>query len=288
MYIGCHAVLFTDAIAKNTEETLCALHQAGAEGVEIGSRFFGIERSDDLNAALKAAQMSLSGLHIGIPLTELLDNPDKAREKLTGAAVFLQRVSCKEIIMTGDVDLPKDDEDSLGDSRLCIEETLNTIARNLNDITIKLKEEYGVQIHYHNHNWEFKNGGKIFYALVKYAPDLCFALDTGWAAVSGYDPVEIIRDTCVGRVRYVHLRDYKKDVALHCRTYKDFADSYVEIGEGDMDFQALLSALEETSGQDCWAVIEYEKGPVDLTRYQKAVTYMRAVLNEINGEKSHE
>lgn len=278
MKIGCHAVLFTEAIATDTVNVLSSLHAAGAQGAEIGSRFFGLEKAGELCAALDASSMELSGLHAIAPLLLLLEAPEKVEAQLVGAAQFLQHVPCKNIIATGAIEPQAMSLDNLGDERLTTPEVAKTIAENLNRIATRIKKEYGVQIHYHNHNWEFKNQAVIFNALVNYAPSLCFALDTGWAAVSGYDPVELIRTTCKGRIHYVHLRDYKKEIAAGCETFEQFQNSYVELGEGDMDYAALLGALKEALDENDWAVVEYEKGAVDVKRYEKAVAHVHRVL----------
>lgn len=146
-----------------------------------------------------------------------------------------------------------------------------------------MKETYGVQINYHNHNWEFKNGAVIFHALVDHAPAVCFALDTGWAAVSGYDPIQLIKNDCKGRIHYVHLRDYSKAAVEQCKDFDELQNSYTALGEGDMDYPALLSALEEALGENGWAVVEYETGPEDAGRYEKAVSFVRGVLAQLHG-----
>ena len=146
-----------------------------------------------------------------------------------------------------------------------------------------MKETCGVQINYHNHNWEFKNGAVIFHALVDHAPAVCFALDTGWAVVSGYDPIQLIKNDCKGRIHYVHLRDYSKAAVEQCKDFDELQNSYTALGEGDMDYPALLSALEEALGENGWAVVEYETGPEDAGRYEKAVSFVRGVLAQLHG-----
>ncbi len=277
MNIGCHAVLFTNQIAEDTVGVLSNLKNVGGKGAEIGSRFFGVENSDKLCEALTKTNMMLSGIHVGINLASLLDEPQKAKETLENVAEFLQHVPCKNIIMTGDVGEENRDKQNVGDDRLTTEIGTKQMAEELNKIAKYIAENYNVRLNYHNHNWEFRNDAIIFNALAKFAPNLFFALDIGWVAVSGYDPIVIMSQTCKDRVKYVHLRDYKKSIAKNCKSFKEFQESYVEIGEGDINYKLLLNTVENTVGEDGWAVIEYEKGTVDADRYKKAITFINCI-----------
>lgn len=276
MKIGCHAVLFAGAIATDTLNVLTSLHDVGAEGVEIGSRFFGRDRSEHLCDALEKAQVQLCGFHGGAVLQDLLDDPEKAKQEQIPTAEFLQYVPCKDIIFTGKPG--SFDADNMGDDRLMTPEAAKIVAENLNEIAAWLKKDYGVQIHYHNHHWEFKNNANIFNALVKYAPDVYFALDVGWAAVGGYDPAKLIREECKGRISYLHLRDMIAENTSKFTQYDDIKESFTELGEGDMDYVELLSAVRDSAGEDCWLVVEYEKGAVDAKRYGKAVDFVGKTL----------
>ena len=81
MKIGCHAVLFTDRIAKETEEVLKEFEKTGCQGVEIGARFFGVEKSSYLKELLDQYHLQLSGLHVSALWTDLLDDPQKVAFK---------------------------------------------------------------------------------------------------------------------------------------------------------------------------------------------------------------
>ena len=274
MKIGCHAVLFGPRIADETTHILQMLHDAGAEGAEIGSRFFGIERSADLMASLKATGMELSGLHASAKLTQLLDDPAAVEKTLSDAALFLTHTDCRNIIFTGQVE--DSDASDLGDPRLCDAKMLESMASALNDIARSIYERYSVRINYHNHSYEFCNDAAIYEALIKYAPDLFLGLDTGWAAISGYDPVKII-SRVPDRVRYVHLRDFRK-ADVKGSAFKDLQNSFVPLGSGDMDYPMLMQTLKSVLGDDGWAVVEYEVGEQDANRYRDAVKVVRSYL----------
>lgn len=279
MRIGCHAVLFADKIATQTDDILESLHRTGGEGVEIGARFFGLEKSSELKQKLENNGVVLSGLHVSIKLTDVLDDSGKVEESLKKAASFLKVMPDRNIIMTGmAIDNPAENEGKM-DARLSDPGSVRQIASRLDKMEVALKNA-GVQLHYHNHSWEFKNDGLIFFMLAENAPHISFALDTGWAAVSGYDPVELV-SRYPGRFHYVHLRDYNMALAEGTSSFKDLQNGFTEIGEGNMDFPRLLAKLKEVMASSDWAVIEYEKGAANCTRYTRAVGYLKKVLENL-------
>lgn len=277
MKIGCHAVLFTDRIARETEEVLKAFEKTGCQGVEIGARFFGVEKSSYLKELLNQYHLQLAGLHVSALWTDLLDDPQKVEAAVEKAAEFLQVMPNKNIIFTGMAqnDPSQHPEEGI-DPRLSDTAAAEKMAEKLNEIALNAKER-GVSVNYHNHCWEFDNDGLLFMALINNAPEVGLALDTGWAASSGWDPAELI-EKYPERISYVHLRDYKKEEMGKCRTFAEKQESYADLGKGDMNYERLLSVIKKNFCGDGWAVIEYEKGKVDFGRYTKAVSYVREIL----------
>ena len=275
MRIGCHAVLFGPEIKTDTVRVLSSLHEAGAEGAEIGSRFFGMESSDELNSAMRETGMELSALHVISKLTQFLDEPDVIKGTLEKASQFLLTTTSRNIMMTGMVDSM--DADDFGDARLLDPAALKAVFTKMNEIAGYIHNTYGVRVNYHNHSWEFKNGALIYKSLVEYAPEVYLGLDTGWASIYGYDPARIIRDNS-SRVGYVHLRDYRRADVDACKNFMEIHDkAFCPVGEGEMDYPDLLDAL-KCVGDTGWGVIEYETGERDAARYKKAVEYIKGVL----------
>lgn len=277
MKIGCHAVLFGGRIAEETEEILKGFSNTGCQGIEMGARFFDVTKSDYLKGLLDQYHLQLSGLHVSALWTDLLDSPEKIESAVESAVEFLRIMPNKNIIFTGmsQNDPAKAPDDPL-DARLSDPAAVKKMAEKLNEITEKAEAE-GVMLRYHNHCWEFDNDGLLFKALLNDAPRVKFALDTGWAAGSGWDPVQLI-EKYPERISYVHLRDFKKDAMEKCRTFAEKQEGYVEIGDGDMNYAHLMSVIKKQFGQDGWAVIEYEKGKADFERYTKAVAYVQEIL----------
>lgn len=89
------------------------------------------------------------------------------------------------------------------------------------------------------------------------AADLC--LDTGHCAYAGLDPVAAYR-RWGDHIPYLHLKDLDAD-----RVQEDFwasvrAGAFRPLGQGRVDFRALLQALEDR-GFDGWAVVEQDRAP---------------------------
>lgn len=274
MKIGCHAVLFTDRIANDTETVLSGLKSTGCQGIEVGSRFFGVDRSRELKQRLEIHELELSGLHAVCLLTDLLDRPEEVWVNIQKAVNFLRIMPNRNIILTGVKSMPG--ETGAGkeaDSRLSDPELGKKMACKLNELARRAKEQ-GVQIHYHNHDWEFKNDGLLYRSFLAHAPEMKLALDTGWALSAGWQPVSMIKDH-PSRYSYVHIRDFKRPEMEKCSTHEEKQNSYADLGTGDVNLKELMETLKASMPDDGWAVIEYERGEVSFERYTNAVSYLK-------------
>lgn len=283
MKLGAHCVLYGPQIATDTDAVIARLARAGAEGCELGERFFGVDARDKLTAVLDAHHMVLAGMHCnGLNLQDLLNAPEKSRAALEKVAKFVAPLPDKNIIATGSCggDMAALNARTLGEGAAdpALHEPRNAaiIAKNLNDIARDLRAQYGVQVHYHNHSWEFCDNGLLWFALADQAPDVMFALDTGWALASGYDPVMLI-ERYPGRFRYVHLRDCKKAADPCAQKFADVHKGFVGLGAGDMGYPRLMRCLDQALGADGWAVVEYELGNFDENSYLRALSYLHGV-----------
>lgn len=282
MKLGAHCVLYGPKIATDTDTVMKQLADAGAEGCELGQRFFSTDRQDDLMSVLHAERMSLAGMHVAsVTLTDLLHRPEQAKAVMEQAAKFVSVFPYKNIIVTGGVPSMEELRDctlaeGVPDPELHIPENAKTMAVHLDEIAGSLYDTYGVQVHYHNHSWEFADEGMIWFAIARYAPKVNFALDTGWAAVSGFDPVSLM-ERYPGRFHYVHLRDYKKGKAPQEMKFHQAHTGYVSLGSGDMNYPRLMRQLNRTLDKDDWVIVEYELGNFDQTSYSKALSYLSGI-----------
>lgn len=109
----------------------------------------------------------------------------------------------------------------------------------------------GLQLIYHNHKFEFeKFEGKtgMDWLLESSDPEhVGFELDTYWVQAGGADPADWIRKV-EGRMKVIHL----KDMAVI-----NDKQVYAEIGQGNLNFPAILQACRETGVE--WYVVEQDE-----------------------------
>jgi len=122
-------------------------------------------------------------------------------------------------------------------------------AKEASEIGKRLQER-GIQFIYHNHHFEFqKYSGVTGMELLRTESDaeaFGFELDTYWVQAGGANPVDWIHKVN-GRMKVVHL----KDMAI-----VDQQQLYAEIGEGNLDFPAIIEACRQTGVE--WYVVEQD------------------------------
>ena len=125
----------------------------------------------------------------------------------------------------------------------------------------KLIRDNGMQLMYHNHNFEFENkiGDEYIMDVLcrEFEPEeLGVTLDVYWAKYAGRDPVEEIRK--IGkRISCAHLKDL-----VEC---EDGTKRFGYVGEGVLDFVKIMEALEEVGTEyafveqdDCYGADPFE------------------------------
>ena len=127
---------------------------------------------------------------------------------------------------------------------------------------IDLGSERDLAVAFHPHQGTVVEGPRQVERLLESSPvRLC--VDTGHLMVGGADPVELTRGAG-GRVAHVHLKDVSADLAEQVRAgrmgYRDAvaAGMYRPLGMGDVDVEAIVSAL-EASDYDGWYVLEQDR-----------------------------
>lgn len=135
----------------------------------------------------------------------------------------------------------------------------------------------GVQLCYHNHAFEFgalpggKTGWDVF--VEEFDPKLVpFELDVFWAAIGGKDPVKTIR-TLKGRIVQLHLKDLKAGVGTMHDEGKVPKDAFQEVGDGIVDWKAVLTAAEETGVAQCH--VEQDQSPDPVASIAQSMRYLK-------------
>ena len=117
----------------------------------------------------------------------------------------------------------------------------------MEDLAIKFKEK-GIKLGYHNHHSEFeKYTDKVFLAeIYDRTETLSAEIDVHWVARGGANPVNWIHKVN-GRMPVVHFKDF---------AILDNKPVFCEIGEGNLDWQAIIKACEDTGVR--WYSIEQD------------------------------
>ncbi len=114
----------------------------------------------------------------------------------------------------------------------------------------------GLTLAYHNHHQEFRklNGRLILERIYdEISPSaLAGEPDTYWVQFGGGDPAAWCR-RLAGRLPIIHLKDY--------RVNDENGIEFCEVGRGNLDFPAILSAAEAGGCQ--WFVVEQDTCPGD-------------------------
>ncbi len=169
-------------------------------------------------------------------------------------------------------------------------EHFDDVVANIKRFSAAAKEK-GMQLLYHNHNFEFEKVDDKYALDVLYeavpATLLGTELDTCWIKAAGLDPVAYIRKYA-GRSPLLHLKDFygRESQALYQKTcsenaspmlYEDY--SYRSIGGGLQDVPALLRAAEQAGVQ--WLVVEQDSPTPELTAVECAAascSYLKALF----------
>ncbi len=128
----------------------------------------------------------------------------------------------------------------------------NEIAELLNKNGEKAQKA-GIQLGYHNHEFEFEDlGGVRGYDILTANTDaqlVKFELDLYWLRVAGIDPASLI-STHSGRFPCVHIKDYGID------------GNIVDVGDGLIDYGTLYPVLKSAGVQHFFIEHDSTKNPI--------------------------
>ena len=169
-----------------------------------------------------------------------------------------------------------------GDFRAFIEQKAKVAA--------KLSKEHGIQLLYHNHDFEFATldgeyGLDILYKEIP-ADELKTELDTCWVNIGGEDPSEYILKYS-GRAPVVHLKDFfgeKSDdmyelVGIERKAPKRPSNfDFRPVGYGTQDWKKIIGAAEKAGTE--WLVVEQDNPSMGLTPMEcaeKSREYLKSI-----------
>ena len=203
--------------------TLKQVRAMGCDTIEIfgdGPAFY-----EDMHTALQASKMQCCSAHV--PFAAL-------RDDLPRVIAGLQSIGCKTAIVPA---FSKDMRDTMPKA-LQLANDLNHIGGQLNAA--------GIAFAYHNEDYDFAplDEMTLWETLVENT-DASFVqlqLDVFTATMMKIDPIKLMREHG-RRITSLHLCDMKA-----CR--------YVPVGQGELDWPALLHAASQTAAQ--WLIVEHD------------------------------
>ncbi len=163
----------------------------------------------------------------------------------------------------------------------------DTLLRNLDRLT-ELAASRGVRASLHPHvGTMVEREEEVRRVLEGSVVPLC--LDTGHLLIGGTDPVALAAEHAA-RINHVHVKDVRHDLALRVQrgetTYTDAVRQgiYTPVGTGDVDFAAIVSALDAV-GFDGWYVLEQDtiltgeppEGTGPLEDVRRSLEHLRAL-----------
>lgn len=151
-----------------------------------------------------------------------------------------------------------------------------TFYRRLPAILKELSEHCsvkGIQLQYHNHDFEFAGlgTGTVMDYLLAAEASFTFELDTFWAWYSGVDAVEYMQKYG-RRIPMIHIKDYLGEV--------DGVPQFAPIGTGQLDNTKVIQAAAEMQKE--WLIVELDNSPLDpLASAQISIESIRKIVEKI-------
>ena len=167
---------------------------------------------------------------------------------------------------------------------------LEAVIARIAKIGERVKEK-GMQLLYHNHDFEFEKIGGAYILDTYYsripAEYLQTELDTCWVNVGGEEPAGFVRKYA-GRAPVVHLKDFagSKSENMYALIGTDSAkeDSagkfeFRPVGYGRQDIPAILQAAEDAGAG--WVVVEQDSpsmGKTPMESVKMSIEYLKGIL----------
>ncbi len=250
--ISVQLIVFGGRAGSDLDGTLGDVSGAGYDAVEAGNlyRMHGEETVRDL---LDKHGLVLSGAHFGYQ--EFAD-----QDRFDAVVGYVRKAGIRNVMCSGVADASS-------------VEGYRQSAVRFNEAG-RILADAGVHLHYHNHDWEFRdlggiNGMQILDAETK--PEFVrYNMDVFWLHYAGQDPVRFISDHA-DRAGYFHFKDGKRLEDAEGKTYPEF----LELGQGEVNLPEIMSAVRST---DCsWIVTEQDKTKREPV---ESITISRAYLRQ--------
>ncbi len=217
-----------------TEAALRDVAAAGYSGVELfdGNLIEYEERPQELRQLLRELGLQLVAVYSGANFIfdEILE---EELWRIRRAAVLAAELDAEQLVVGGGA---KRSTGTSDDDYSRLADALDRVAA--------IAEEHGLRASYHPHlSTIVETPEQLERVMSRSRIDFC--PDTAHLAAAGGDPAELVR-RYADRISYVHVKDLTTDPL-----------AFLPLGEGQLDFAAILAELEE-AGYDGWITVELD------------------------------
>lgn len=257
-----------DEMEADFEGTIRKMKELGYDGVE----FAGLFDKSPAEVSAICEEIGIVPISAHVPYYDMLENPEKVLSDYA-------QIGCKYVAV------PYLTEECRPGT-----EGFDATVKGIGTIAEAAKK-LGLQLLYHNHDFEFVKLGDEYALDVLYstipADLLQTEIDTCWVNVAGVNPAEYILKY-TGRSPVVHLKDFKmssesKGGSLYKligidddeEAAQEDAFTFMPVGHGAQDFSEILAACENAGAQ--WVVVEQDnpaKGDTPLNSVKLSREYL--------------
>ena len=254
MKIGVQVYSVRDYAEKDFAATMKKIKEMGYDGVELAGTYG--NSAKDVKKVLD--DLGLIAISAHVPMVDMYEKPDETFS-------FYKEIGIPYIAVPY-----MSDEYRPGTP--AFPNTIEMIRK-----IAKTAKKYGMQLLYHNHDFEFvkvdgKYGLDVLYDAIP-ADLLQTELDTCWVKVAGEDPAAYVTKYA-GRAPIVHLKDfYKEDGATRDNMYEligvakkakqSSAFEFRAVGHGMQRFPVIIDAAEAAGSK--WLIVEQDRPSQGLT-----------------------
>ena len=254
MKIGVQVYSVRDYAEKDFLGTMKEIRKMGYDGVELAGAY-GLS-AEEIRRDL--AEVGLTAISAHVPMIDMYEKPEET-------FAFYKQLGIPFIAVPYMSSEYRPGTDRFPETIEMIREIAKTAKKN------------GMQLLYHNHDFEFvkvdgKYGLDVLYDAIP-ADLLQTELDTCWVKVAGEDPVAYVTKYA-GRAPIVHLKDfYKEESATQDEMYEligiakkakqTSAFEFRPVGHGMQRFPGIIDAA-EAAGTG-WLIVEQDRPSLGLT-----------------------
>ncbi len=257
--------------AAGYKQVLDEMKATGYKGTELGDWGFMPTAPEELNQDLAARGLTLLGAFVPVALNDAAEHDHGVTMAVRTARLLAAVAGDTPFIVLAD-DNGTDAIRTENAGRIqpvygLSEAHWQTFASGAEKVARTVKETTGLRTVFHHHCAGYvETPAEVENLLSLTDPNLlglCF--DTGHYRFGGGDPVVGLKKHA-DRIWHVHFKDCQPDVAAQSRREGwDYFQSvqhgvFSELGQGDVDFTAVLSAL-QAQEYDGWIVVEQDVLP---------------------------